>query len=89
MKYIVTANLKPRGDKPIKIYHCDEPQKASRYETVGGFDTTLAGAITHDDEAAAKKTRNRLQKYYPDFPMYISTFEDKEIFVGILKGTLQ
>ena len=72
-----------------KLYHCSEPVRTMPNETVGGFDYKLSGAITHDDEAEAEKTRNRLQKYYPTFPMYVSAFEDKEMFVGLLKGTLQ
>ena len=89
MKYIVTTYLRPRGEEPIKLYHCGEPHRPSKYETVGGFDFKIAGAITYDNEDEAKKTRNRIQKYYPDFPMHVSAFEDKEIFVGLLKGTIQ
>ena len=88
MKYIVTTDLNERGEKRSKLYHCSEPETL-RQETCGGFDYKLAGAITHDNIGAAKTERNRLQKYYPSFKMYISTFEDKEIFIGMLKGTIQ
>lgn len=83
LKYFVACI----GGDSFVMYHYCEPERVSGFDTnshVGGFTYHLGEAIGYNDLQTAEIIRNRMQKIYIDYDMYIITKQAKELFVARL-----